>query len=185
MYKPDRHPSGSATAAAAATGAEWLWNCAGVCVGYRRGNSLYTHDGLEVGRFSAKEVYGPDGCYLGELSHSDLGGRLITNIYKKSAKGTTFVPQTNRSYRSPEPRPARAVYSGHEDFPTPETVTKRYFSPKGIKRLFRDSLGQDLVEYALAAAFVAVAAGALMPGVANSISTIFSKVTSILNAAGT
>jgi Flp pilus assembly pilin Flp len=33
------------------------------------------------------------------------------------------------------------------------------------------------------AGFVAVAAGAIMPGVANSISTIFSKVNSIMESA--
>jgi pilus assembly protein Flp/PilA len=47
---------------------------------------------------------------------------------------------------------------------------------KGRLRLWRDTRGQDLIEYALMAGFVAVAAGAIMPGVANSISTIFSKV---------
>ena len=40
----------------------------------------------------------------------------------------------------------------------------------------RDTRGQDLIEYALMAGFVAVAAGAVMPGVADSISTIFSQV---------
>lgn len=45
--------------------------------------------------------------------------------------------------------------------------------------------GQDLIEYALMAGFVAVAAGAIMPGVASQISDIFSKVSSVLtNAAG-
>jgi len=39
---------------------------------------------------------------------------------------------------------------------------------------------QDLVEYALMAGFVAVAAGALMPGVATNISRIFSSVGSVL-----
>jgi Flp pilus assembly pilin Flp len=43
-------------------------------------------------------------------------------------------------------------------------------------RLLKDNRGQDLIEYALMAGFVAVAAGAIMPGVAASISTIFSKI---------
>jgi pilus assembly protein Flp/PilA len=50
-------------------------------------------------------------------------------------------------------------------------------------RVLRDSRGQDLIEYALMAGFVAVAAGAIMPGVADSISTIFSKVASVMSAA--
>jgi len=42
-----------------------------------------------------------------------------------------------------------------------------------------------LIEYALMAGFVAVAAGAIMPGVATSISTLFSQVASVLTAAAT
>ena len=47
----------------------------------------------------------------------------------------------------------------------------------------KDTRGQDLIEYALMAGFVAVAAGAIMPNVASSISTIFSQVTSVLSSA--
>jgi pilus assembly protein Flp/PilA len=50
-------------------------------------------------------------------------------------------------------------------------------------RIWNDAAGQDLIEYALMAGFVAVAAGAIMPGVAASISTIFSQVASVLSAA--
>ena len=50
-------------------------------------------------------------------------------------------------------------------------------------RLWADKRGQDLIEYALMAGFVAVAAGAIMPGVANSISSIFSQVASVLTQA--
>jgi pilus assembly protein Flp/PilA len=49
--------------------------------------------------------------------------------------------------------------------------------------LWRDTRGQDLVEYALLAGFVAVAAGALLPGISTSISTIFSRMGSVLTAA--
>ena len=52
-------------------------------------------------------------------------------------------------------------------------------------RILRDTKGQDLIEYALMAGFVAVAAGAIMPGVATSISTIFSKIASVMSAAAT
>ena len=52
-------------------------------------------------------------------------------------------------------------------------------------RIWTDSHGQDLIEYALMAGFVAVAAGAIMPGVASSISKIFSKVSSVMSAAST
>lgn len=54
---------------------------------------------------------------------------------------------------------------------------------KKLFRILKDTRGQDLIEYALMAGFVAVAAGALMPNVASSISTVFSKITSLLAAA--
>ncbi|MBL8233517.1 MAG: Flp family type IVb pilin [Bryobacterales bacterium] len=53
-----------------------------------------------------------------------------------------------------------------------------------VSKLRRDTRGQDLIEYALMAGFVAVAAGAFMPNISNSISTIFEKISTILaNAA--
>jgi pilus assembly protein Flp/PilA len=53
-----------------------------------------------------------------------------------------------------------------------------------LARTWRDRRGQDLIEYALMAGFVAVAAGAIMPGISSSISTIFSQVGSVMaNAA--
>lgn len=53
-----------------------------------------------------------------------------------------------------------------------------------ILKLARDERGQDMVEYALLAGFIAVAAGAILPGISGSISTIFSKLASLVaNAA--
>ncbi|MBM3734506.1 MAG: Flp family type IVb pilin [Acidobacteria bacterium] len=43
-------------------------------------------------------------------------------------------------------------------------------------RIWKDTRGQDLIEYALMAGFVAVAAGAIMPGVSTNISKVFSKI---------
>jgi Flp pilus assembly pilin Flp len=46
-----------------------------------------------------------------------------------------------------------------------------------LHKLRNDRLGQDLVEYALIAAFVAVAAGAIFPAsLMPGVSTIFSKL---------
>jgi pilus assembly protein Flp/PilA len=50
-------------------------------------------------------------------------------------------------------------------------------------RIWKDTKGQDLIEYALMAGFVAVAAGAIMPNVATQVGTIFSKVNNQLSAA--
>ena len=53
-------------------------------------------------------------------------------------------------------------------------------------RIWKDTKGQDLIEYALMAGFVAVAAGAIVPGVATSMANIFTKINSILaSSAGT
>ena len=52
-----------------------------------------------------------------------------------------------------------------------------------LVNLLKDDRGQDLIEYALMAGFVAVAAGAIMPGVSSNISQIFSKVQSVMTAA--
>jgi pilus assembly protein Flp/PilA len=49
--------------------------------------------------------------------------------------------------------------------------------------IWKDTRGQDLIEYSLMAGFVAVAAGAIMPGVSSNISKIFSKVGSVMTAA--
>jgi pilus assembly protein Flp/PilA len=45
-----------------------------------------------------------------------------------------------------------------------------------LRTLAEDEEGQDLIEYALLAGFVAVAAGALLPAISTSISTIFSRM---------
>lgn len=50
-------------------------------------------------------------------------------------------------------------------------------------RIWKDTRGQDLIEYALMAGFVAVAAGAIMPNVASSISTIFGKIANLMTSA--
>ena len=66
--------------------------------------------------------------------------------------------------------------------------TKLVSSCQGLSfkiRFWIDERGQDLIEYALMAGFVAVAAGAIMPGVSTSISTIFSKVASAMSRSAT
>ncbi len=60
---------------------------------------------------------------------------------------------------------------------------KQLKNPIWNLRIIRDTKGQDLIEYALMAGFVTVSSGAIMPGVAASISTIFSKVSDATAAA--
>ncbi len=51
-----------------------------------------------------------------------------------------------------------------------------------IARLWKRTTGQDLVEYALLAGFITVTVAATFPPASNSISTIFSRVGSLLAA---
>ena len=46
--------------------------------------------------------------------------------------------------------------------------------------VYRDVRGQDMIEYALMAAVVAVASAAVLPSASGSISIVFSKVSSVL-----
>jgi pilus assembly protein Flp/PilA len=52
-----------------------------------------------------------------------------------------------------------------------------------IKRFWKDTQGQDLVEYALAAGMVAVAAVAAMPQLSAVVNNVFSKIGSIITSA--
>jgi pilus assembly protein Flp/PilA len=50
------------------------------------------------------------------------------------------------------------------------------------QRFWSDTEGQDLVEYALAAGLVAVAAVAAMPSLSSTVSAVFSKIGTIINS---
>jgi Flp pilus assembly pilin Flp len=50
-----------------------------------------------------------------------------------------------------------------------------------MRTFWSDTQGQDLVEYALVAALVSVAAVATLPVMGNTVSNVFSKITSTLN----
>ncbi len=52
-----------------------------------------------------------------------------------------------------------------------------------IRNFWNDTQGQDLVEYALAAGMVAVAAVAAMPVLTNTITNVFNKISNAINTA--
>jgi len=54
---------------------------------------------------------------------------------------------------------------------------------QALSTFWKGDQGQDLVEYTLMAGFVAVSAGALMPNITSSISTIYSTIQSLLTTA--
>ena len=49
-----------------------------------------------------------------------------------------------------------------------------------LVHFWKDEQGQDLVEYALAAGMVAVAAVAAMPALSTTVNNVFSKIASII-----
>ena len=54
-----------------------------------------------------------------------------------------------------------------------------------MKKLLRNTIAQDLIEYALAAGLVAVTLGAFMPDVASNLSAIFSELGAVPSVAST
>jgi len=47
-------------------------------------------------------------------------------------------------------------------------------------RLAKDARGQDLIEYALMVGFIAVAAGAITPGITTTMRSIFERISGVL-----
>ena len=60
---------------------------------------------------------------------------------------------------------------------------RKMFERMTQARLWKDTQGQDLVEYALTAGLVAVAAVAAMPSLTTTVNNVFSKIGSIINSA--
>ena len=52
-----------------------------------------------------------------------------------------------------------------------------------LSKFRSDSKGQDMIEYALMLGFLSVAAGAILPGAASSISALFSQIGSVVKTA--
>jgi pilus assembly protein Flp/PilA len=91
-----------------------------------------------------------------------------------------FVLHPIRTARSKISAPARRVQE-RRLFGTFEGGTMTLF----IRRFWKDTQGQDLVEYALAAGMVALAAVAAMPQLSGTINNVFSKIGSLINSAVT
>ena len=97
---------------------DWFWTWGGECFGYRIDDGLFTHDGREVGRFSEKEIYGPDGRYLGEVMNDN---RLITCLGKRNWVSGRFAPRSGGSYVRFVGYVGYVMYAGYEDFPGPDS----------------------------------------------------------------
>ena len=55
---------------------------------------------------------------------------------------------------------------------------------KIVSTIWRDERGQDLIEYALMAGFIAVASSAILPGVGPKLAHIYVKVSETFDLAG-
>jgi hypothetical protein len=123
MYEHSSRPLGSDDVGFFGAQLAVSWN--GVCFGYRRADSLFTYDGIEVGRFSGTEVYAADGSYLGEVRSTEEDvDRLITSSYKKSRMAASFVSTFERAQKRPADRNQEQLHCGYEDFPTPEFLKR-------------------------------------------------------------
>lgn len=63
-------------------------------------------------------------------------------------------------------------------------IGKSKFWLAAWRHICHDRRGQDMIEYALMTAVVATASAAVLPSATNSISTVFSKISSVLTVAG-
>ena len=97
---------------------DWFWTWGGKSFGYRVGDSLFRHDGLEVGRFYGDEVFGGDGRYLGEIQNDN---RLIRSRSKSLRRQAAFTPRRGGSYVKYTNYVGYVMYAGYEDFPAPES----------------------------------------------------------------
>jgi pilus assembly protein Flp/PilA len=59
-------------------------------------------------------------------------------------------------------------------------IVKLATSLRVLTSIWKDRRGQDMIEYALLAGFITVASVAIVPGIATNISTVFTKVNSVL-----
>ena len=96
-----------------------MWTWGGISFGYRERDSLFTHDGVEVGRFRGREIFGSDGRYLGEAGTGGDASRLITNAHKRALARERFIPTLAPAQPHKADRPGLPLYSGHVDFPSP------------------------------------------------------------------
>jgi Flp pilus assembly pilin Flp len=68
-----------------------------------------------------------------------------------------------------------------EEVPYAEAMLRR-IQAFLTSRMWKDERGQDMVEYALMAGFITVAVAATFPPVGGGLTTIFSRVASLLSA---
>ena len=128
------------TILASLTKPNWLWSWNGVCFGYRRGDSLFTYDGVEVGRFSGSEIYDAAGSYLGEVRNTEENGdRLTTSSYKKSRMVASFVPTIESAQKRPGDCNQEPLYCGYEDFPSPELLRNDFLQRRTMARSFTNA----------------------------------------------
>ena len=94
-----------------------LYTWGGTYFGVREGDSLFTQQGVEAGRFEGDEIYGADGGYLGEVK----SGKLIRKLSKTSRRRSTFSPRRRVGHVGYVGHVGTVMYVGYEDFPLPDS----------------------------------------------------------------
>jgi len=118
---------------------KWLWTWSGTSFGYRLGDGLFTLEGLQVGQFVDREVFGWNGEYMGETGPGEDAIALVTNLYKKSKTQRGFVPTLLDPAPPRAAQPPRPFYAGHEDFPAASALVSGMAAslPTEIQRALR------------------------------------------------
>ena len=112
-----------------------------------------------------------------------LVGQVEVTLFRDPYKANATITHSTFALSPSLPAPLRILTTVCRSWSKQRMLKMIVRVQSFVRDLRKDNRGQDLIEYALMAGFVAVAAGAIMPGVATSISTIFSKVASTMSSA--
>lgn len=74
------------------------WNWGGTYIGVRQKDYLVACDGTVIGKFYGKEIYNPEGKYIGELGKND---RLIKRATKENFRRPAFSLYIKGTLTSP------------------------------------------------------------------------------------
>src|SRR5579872_4898684 len=112
-------------------------------------------------------------AFLAGFAGTGLGGVRAGRRYGGGRGGSCFA--------SPEHHDKQRVRQNRIDYFVERPITKGEIMKRMMQQFWKDTQGQDLVEYALAAGLVAVAAVACMPGLSGTVNNVFTKIGSIVS----
>lgn len=93
---------------------KWLWSWKGICIGYMKDGYLCSYNGEIIGKFFDKEIFSPEGKYLGELYSN---GRLAIDMSKIDKINEPYEkPNTSVAYEKLSDTTGMALYPNFIDF---------------------------------------------------------------------